>query len=116
MGHAEGKERRIVTPMTASTPPTPEAGWYPDPDSPGRQRYWTGSKWGPQVAPDATASGAGGEVLSWGHWLGIFLFPILGLAWGIPRLRSNPPLGAQLLVVTVVALFVDWWLLSLLRQ
>lgn len=40
-----------------TTPPT-TAGWYPDPDGSGGQRYWDGAAWsdhGPE-APDASAS------------------------------------------------------------
>ena len=33
-----------------STPPTP-AGWYPDPDDSGSQRYWDGSAWTEHRAP-----------------------------------------------------------------
>src|SRR3981081_2553752 len=33
-----------------TTPPTP-AGWYPDPDGSGGQRYWDGSAWTEHQAP-----------------------------------------------------------------
>ena len=33
-----------------TTPPTP-AGWYPDPDGSGGQRYWDGSEWTEHRAP-----------------------------------------------------------------
>jgi Protein of unknown function (DUF2510) len=32
----------------ASNPP---AGWYPDPEQPGRQRYWDGSAWAQHFNP-----------------------------------------------------------------
>src|SRR6478672_4750639 len=35
-----------------TTPPTP-AGWYPDPDGSGGQRYWDGSAWTEHRAPAA---------------------------------------------------------------
>jgi hypothetical protein len=35
-----------------TTPPAP-AGWYPDPDGSGAQRYWDGSAWTQHLSPDA---------------------------------------------------------------
>lgn len=31
----------------------PPAGWYPDPDVPGQQRYWDGVRWSEHTAPVA---------------------------------------------------------------
>jgi Domain of unknown function (DUF4352)/Protein of unknown function (DUF2510) len=43
-----------------TTPPTP-AGWYPDPDGAGGQRYWNGSAWTEHRSPavDTTPAAAG---------------------------------------------------------
>lgn len=38
-----------------TTPPTP-AGWYPDPDGFGRQRYWDGSAWTEHSSPGIPAT------------------------------------------------------------
>ena len=35
---------------------TSAAGWYPDPETPGQQRYWDGSQWTANVAPGAAGS------------------------------------------------------------
>jgi hypothetical protein len=42
--------------MAAVTPTT--AGWYPDPNSPGLERYWYGSEWSPNQVRMAGARGA----------------------------------------------------------
>lgn len=49
----------------------PQAGWYPDPDGKGGQRYFDGTNWGPAApsAPTLTSaqpkkSGSGGKVLA----------------------------------------------------
>lgn len=39
-----------MTPQTPAPQPTP-AGWYPDPENPGQQRYWDGSAWAAPGAP-----------------------------------------------------------------
>jgi hypothetical protein len=38
----------------------PAAGWYPDPEVPGGQRYWDGSRWGEQRPPADTGSSGSG--------------------------------------------------------
>jgi Protein of unknown function (DUF2510)/Domain of unknown function (DUF4352) len=43
-----------------TTPPTP-AGWYPDPDGSGGQRYWDGSIWTEHRAPAVAAPEPAGE-------------------------------------------------------
>ncbi len=34
-------------PSTLPGPATPPAGWYPDPEHPGRTRWWSGASWAP---------------------------------------------------------------------
>jgi len=34
----------------------PAAGWYPDPNHPGKRRYWTGSQWGPDQSEALSAN------------------------------------------------------------
>lgn len=42
----------VSVPSVSGQPPeAPPAGWYPDPDSDSRLRYWTGNGWGP-FAPE----------------------------------------------------------------
>lgn len=55
---------------------TPPSGWYPDPESSSRQRYWDGSQWTEHTAPAAggaswdsdettSVTGAGGDTTAW---------------------------------------------------
>lgn len=37
-------------------PGGPPAGWYPDPEYPGQQRYWDGQRWTEHRAPTAGSS------------------------------------------------------------
>jgi hypothetical protein len=55
----------------------PQAGWYPDPEVPGGQRYWDGSRWGEQRPPAsepsqgwATGGDTGGTGGDTGGWAG----------------------------------------------
>lgn len=41
-------DESITDPVQAGATP---AGWYPDPQMPGQQRYWDGSAWAPSAAP-----------------------------------------------------------------
>jgi hypothetical protein len=43
-----------------TTPPTP-AGWYPDPDGSGGQRYWDGSTWAERPSPGTHSAPEPGE-------------------------------------------------------
>jgi TM2 domain-containing membrane protein YozV len=44
--------------VTASPPPQPPPGWYPDPDGAPAQRYFDGTKWTDQLAPLSTPTAA----------------------------------------------------------
>jgi uncharacterized membrane protein YqaE (UPF0057 family) len=106
--------------MTAGNAPLPAAGWYPDPQMAGTQRYWDGAKWSDHVAPldtrDAAVGDRGGAPgLNWGHWLMAFLIPPLAVVMGISELGRRPRLGAQLIAVGLVA-GAAWAVYLLARQ
>lgn len=44
-------------PPSVPPPSGPSAGWYPDPELPGRLRYWTGRDWGPSQTPPSDKPG-----------------------------------------------------------
>src|SRR4051795_7806083 len=39
-------------------PPSAPAGWYPDPDRPGEQRWWDGARWSQPSPPPQPESSA----------------------------------------------------------
>ncbi len=75
----------------------------------GTVRYWDGKSWTEKVAPANEGKAVETndvETLNWGHWLMVFIFPILGIVFGIIKLGKNPRLGAQLFGITLLALIV----------
>ena len=44
----------------ATSAGAPPAGWYPNPDRPGQQRYWYGDHWAPSLAPGVSPGGVPG--------------------------------------------------------
>ena len=72
-------------------PPTPQsgpaAGWYPDPDGQGSVRYWDGSSWTDNRAPDGSVGNQktnGMAIASmvlgilWLYWIGSVLALVFG--------------------------------------
>lgn len=69
--------------MSEQTPGTP-AGWYPDPQNPGQQRYWDGTAWAASVPPPAPAAPSA---------------PVAGVA---PQTSTNAIVGLVLAIVSWV--------------
>lgn len=67
---------------------TPPAGWYPDPTTPGTQRWWDGTQWSEHTAPlpgpGPTGAPTGGlpQLASFGQRLGAAI--IDGLVLSVP--------------------------------
>jgi len=106
-------------------PASPPPGWYPDPDVPGRQRWWDGQGWGQpaptgQVAP-AVASGSVADERSLAiltHVLGIFtgfLGPLVIYLVAKPEQRFAKHHAAESLnfQLTVLIGWVVAWVLAL---
>lgn len=87
------------------------AGWYPDPTTPGQQRYWDGTAWTDHVAPAGPAAAPGAATVpppdtagvpppGWGQ-------PPPGVGWGSARpgaaeasaFRKVGPLGTAVAVL-----------------
>lgn len=65
--------------------PPPPAGWYPNPDVPGTQRYWDGSQWTSHVSPPQplpSPAPKSGSSLKWVWILGGILLLVLVLVGG----------------------------------
>jgi hypothetical protein len=78
--------------MSEFTPGTP-AGWYPDPQVPGQQRYWDGSAWGdvapglsPAAAPQTSTNAVVGLVLAIVSWV---ICPLIAAIAALVLARSS---------------------------
>lgn len=60
----------------------PAAGWYPDTQMSGTQRYWDGNKWTDHVAPLPAATQNNDGLMVFGIVMAV-VFPILGLILGL---------------------------------
>lgn len=83
--------------MTDQAPP---AGWYPDPELPGSERYWTGQGWGPRRAVTSTAYTAPAPAQARAAWQQ----SSAGLGQSDARSPSGPGRGPWVRVLTVVVI------------
>lgn len=85
--------------MTQSSPPPPSqpAGWYDDPEAPGRRRYWDGEAWSDKVAVKRPTEG-----LYMAGLLTAFLVPLAGLVIGIILMAKDDDRGVWVLVWSIV--------------
>lgn len=80
---------------TPSSPTPASAGWYPDPQNPGQQRYWDGTAWtatapvvAPAPSPPTSTNAIVGFVLSVVSWLLCPVVPAI-IALVLARLSSK---------------------------
>jgi hypothetical protein len=93
-------------PASTSTPTAAPAGWYPDPETPGQQRYWDGSQW-TDIHPPGSAGfqpqvqvGQSSSKATWALVTGILgiiilpvVFSILAIVFGVQaqsEVERNP--------------------------
>lgn len=74
--------------VTPTPEPSAPAGWYPDPQNPGQQRYWDGSAWSSAVpaAPTTSTNAVAGLVLAILSWV---LCPIIAAIIALVLARSS---------------------------
>ncbi|MEX0836074.1 MAG: CD225/dispanin family protein [Nitriliruptor sp.] len=88
----------------------PVAGWYPDPEVHGGQRYWDGSRWGEQRPPASDPSGGWSSPDPSGGW-GTGSPGAWGSPGGSPPSWQNAPHAGQgAWSQTTPAANVDPWL------
>ena len=79
-----------------SDDPKPIAGWYPDPEGSGGQRYWDGDRWTDAIAgsvvpaPHPPQQQPSTGLLIFGY-LAAFVMPIIGFILGIVLLIRGGP-------------------------
>jgi hypothetical protein len=84
----------------ANTP----AGWYPDTQATGGERYWDGEQWTPQRRAAVVDRGAlnleGFGSDDWANrW--VWLLPVVGFIQGLRMLDERPARGVQLMLTSV---------------
>ena len=82
--------------MSNSSP----AGWYPDQQVPGQQRYWDGVQWTSHTAPDRQPIPPSGAVASAGASV-----PVVG---GRRHLTTPQRVSAVSMIVVALAAFMPW--------
>ncbi|MCV7358460.1 DUF2510 domain-containing protein [Mycolicibacterium fluoranthenivorans] len=87
--------------------PKPAPGWYPDPFTPGKQKYWDGAKWLDLPAPPTGEAAERRFTIHYGFAL-LAIFSLLGtLLFGIPLLsRATEPHGG--VSATMGTLWMLW--------
>ena len=109
--------------MTDEIPPPqlPPAGWYPDPEGSGQQRFWDGANWSDQLAPPQQQAQqvVGGRVkddrnnwlAAWGYLTAVLL-PIVGIIIAIVLYNRNDSRGTPVLITSIVVIVVSAIIIS----
>jgi hypothetical protein len=110
--------------MESATPPAanPPAGWYPDPNQPGR-RFWDGSNWTDQIAPpdqevpvqavsSAKPKDPRNNTLATCGYIFAIIMPIIGAILAIPLYSRGDRRATAVLLTSIVA-FVIWFLIAI---
>ena len=96
---------------SATPPPLPPSGWYPDVNVPGTSRYWDGAAWTPAVRSDAPPPPAAPTSVTtkstapWSRW-GISTWVVGGIAALVLIITAfTGGIGGVLLTLSLFAFF-----------
>jgi hypothetical protein len=92
------------------TGPQAPAGWYPDPERPGTQRYWDGSTWTEQTQtspprqpqPPSQSKDPKNDGLALAGWITAVLIPFIGAIIGVVLMNRKDVRGGRILILAGV--------------
>jgi hypothetical protein len=86
--------------MTSTSPP---AGWYPDPETPGQNRWWDGAAWSPTQPPKGLAE-VGNPIANRARFIGWWAIGVGSVFWVLPMPLTLIPM----VEVQTVAVLMSW--------
>lgn len=99
--------------MTNNTPSTPSAGWYPDPQQPGAERYFDGTGWTAQQRNPNAQFGAPQQGQSPKSFLATWLLSLFLGSLGVDRFYLGK-VGTGILKLITLGGFGIWSLIDLI--
>jgi hypothetical protein len=106
----------VSAPPVTSTDHVAPPGWYADPVTGSGRRYWDGTAWTQQVAPEPSAPAPVSLGLVVAGYVLALLIPIVGFVLGVVALKKHPGTGTNhgvwIIVAAVVGVVLNLMLLT----